>query len=97
MAATKLMLVSVLMFFEQCYFENANSEAGKKTNPEMLYKEEKKKKSCGKQRGRINIAYLYKSAVWKLTQEEECAAQLFIAMLLNATPAQKASNHWGDC
>lgn len=44
MAATKLMLVSVLMFFEQCYFENANSEAEKKTNPEMLYKEEKKKK-----------------------------------------------------
>ena len=31
MAATKLMLVSVLMFFEQCYFENANSEAEKKT------------------------------------------------------------------
>lgn len=30
MAATKLMLVSVLMFFEQCYFENANSEAEKK-------------------------------------------------------------------
>ena len=59
MAATKLMLVSVLMFFEQCYFENANSEAEKKA--EMLYKE--KKKSCGKQRGRINIAYLYKSAV----------------------------------
>lgn len=43
MAATKLMLVSVLMFFEQCYFENANSEAEKKPTPRCYIKKKKKK------------------------------------------------------